>query len=379
DFNGLSWPPITQEIPICLTPGSLAQNIDKALALNYRSAGLQVLRKELFDSTDGKDAARTARMIYEFIEQKRRSRWSTIGTDIHCRKRRLAETCGTTVRRLTHPALTLRNSLRRFARFQLPILLYHNVGPVPVEDPFRLTVPPEEFERQMSLLVSRGYEAILPSEWLARRREGKPPPRKSVLLTFDDGYADLAEYALPVLCEKGLKAAVYVVTTGLGLTNTWDEANGDRTMLLMSADQIREWAGKGIEFGSHSRTHPHLTALSAQELTDEIEGSRDDLETLLGAEVLSFAYPYGDGAESSIVREHLSRTYQLGMTISEGRNPIETNPYELRRVAILPGESMWDFECKLRFGQTLATWAREHLPWTIWTAARLTRHALRAR
>jgi len=198
------------------------------------------------------------------------------------------------------------------------------------------------------------------------------------MVTFDDGYADVVEHAFPVLRRFGLKAAVYVVTKRLGLTNTWDEVNGHRTMRIMSADQIREWAGQGIEFGSHMRTHPHLTSLSAQQLTDEIDGSREDLQNLLGVEVLSFAYPYGDGVDSSVIREKLMRTYLLGVTVREGLNHIETNPYELRRVMILPGDSLKDFERKVRFEKTLATWAHEHLPRPIKTAARLGLGALRA-
>ena len=114
----------------------------------------------------------------------------------------------------------------------------------------------------------------------------------------------------------------------------------------------------------------HLTSLSEQRLTDEIEGSRDDLQSLLGAEALSFAYPYGDGAESSEIREKLIRTYLLGMTVQDGFNYIETNPYELRRIMILPGDSIKDFERKLRFERSMAVRVRQCLPWAVRTAAR---------
>jgi len=169
---------------------------------------------------------------------------------------------------------------------KLPILMYHNVGPLPPADPFCLTVGPDQFERQICYLVSHGYQTICPSDWLAARREGTPLPERPVLLTFDDGYADLAHHAFPVLRRHGLKAAAYVVTRRLGLTNTWDEVVGRPTMRLMAADQVCEFAGQGIEFGSHTRTHPRLTSLSEQRLNEEIEGSRDDLRGLLGAEVM---------------------------------------------------------------------------------------------
>ncbi len=268
---------------------------------------------------------------------------------------------------------------KRGGQPRLPILLYHNVRPLRVKDPFGLSVAPDQFERQMHWIANHGYQTIWPSDWLAAMRAGTPLSEKAVMLTFDDGYADLVEHALPVLRRYGLKAAAYVVTKRVGLTNTWDEVNGLRTMRLMNADQIRESAEQGIEFGSHTRTHPHLTSLDEQRLTDEIEGSRDDLQTLLGGEVLSFAYPFGDGAQSSNVREHLIRTYQLGMTIFEGLNSIETNPYELRRLAILPSDSLQVFERKLHFEKSLVTRLRELLPRPIRAAARMGRRALSER
>ncbi len=262
---------------------------------------------------------------------------------------------------------------------ELPILMYHNVGPLPVQDPFELTVAPDQFERQMCWLASSGYETIWPSDWIATRRGEKPLPSKPVLLTFDDGYAEMAEYAFPILDRLDLKAAVYVVTKRIGLTNTWDEVNGHPTMRLMSADQIRRWARQRIEFGSHTRTHPRLTALNKDRLSDEIGGSREDLEAMLGAEVRSFAYPYGDGAESSNVREHVSRTYHTAMTVIAGRNAIEANPFELRRVRIQPSDSLADFERKLKFNQTMFSDVRRLVPRHIRTAARTGRRALRER
>lgn len=285
---------------------------------------------------------------------------------------------GTTVRWARHPVRTLHDGLRRLWPRRLPILMYHNVGPIPPEDPFALTVAPGQFERQMGWLLARGYQTIWPSDWLAWRNKGKALPRKPVLLTFDDGYAEMAEYAFPVLRRYGLKAAVYVVTRRLGLTNTWDEVGGHRTMRLMTADQVRQWAGNGIEFGSHTRTHPRLSYLSEKQLSEEIGGSRDDLQSLLGTEVRSFAYPYGDGADNSVVREPLRRTYELGLTVWEGLNLVETNPYELRRVMILPFDSLMHFEYKLRFGATVAPpRMRDRIPSPIRKAARPCRRALR--
>jgi peptidoglycan/xylan/chitin deacetylase (PgdA/CDA1 family) len=260
---------------------------------------------------------------------------------------------------------------------KLPILMYHNVGPQPLEDPHCLTVAPAEFDGQMRYLVNHGYQTIWPSDWLSARREGKPLPERPIVLTFDDGYADLVEHAFPVLRRHGLKAAVYIVTRRLGLTNTWDEGvEGYRVMPLMSSDQIRRWADQGIEFGSHTRTHPHLNSLSEERFADEIEGSKDDLESLLGADVLSFAYPYGEGGENGVIRKHVSRVYQLAFSTSRGFDRIDTNPFQLRRFMILPGDTLLEFERKVCLKKTLANLVRERVPSSVRKAMRLGRLAL---
>jgi peptidoglycan/xylan/chitin deacetylase (PgdA/CDA1 family) len=159
-------------------------------------------------------------------------------------------------------------------RKRLPVLLYHHIGPRPPGTFPNLTVSTQEFERQMRWLVHRGYVGIRPSDWLRWLREGTDLPEKAVLITFDDGYADLAEHALPVLRRHGFGAVVFIVTGQVGGTNVWDEAIGSAMHRLMTADQIRYWAAQGIEFGAHSRTHADLTTLTSDKLSDEIVGSK---------------------------------------------------------------------------------------------------------
>ncbi len=222
-----------------------------------------------------------------------------------------------------------------------PALLYHHVGPWKPGTHRGLTVSPIKFERQIRWLGRRGYAGIGPSKWLRWQREGIGLPKKPIMITFDDAYSDIAEYALPILRRYGFEAAVFVVTGRLGGTNTWDEAQGCGTLRLMTAEQIRYWAGQGIEFGAHSRTHPDLTKLSRPELEAEIDGSKNDLATLLGQPVVSFAYPYGqyDDAVSNLVRSH----FDLGFSIVEGINYLRGDPHLLRRTYIGPDDSLFEF------------------------------------
>lgn len=240
------------------------------------------------------------------------------------------------------------SALRGEFGMQLPVLLYHHVGPRRPGTYPVLTVSPHQFERQVKWLKRSGYTGVRPSEWLDWCRTGKPLPRKPVLMTFDDAYADIAEYALPVLHRHGFGAMVAVVTSQIGGTNAWDESQGSETHLLMTAEQIREWAAKGIEFGTHSRTHRDLTTVSETDLQKEVAGSAHELGTLLGAQPRAFAYPYGPYNDRVVhcVRE----SFQLAFTCEEGLSNLRTDPYRLRRTMVLPGESLLGFSCRVRWG-----------------------------
>ncbi len=248
-------------------------------------------------------------------------------------------------------ALTTAGSRQRFeAEFdrRTSVLLYHHVGPWRSGTHRGLTVSPKEFERQMRWLARRGYVGIKPADWLRWQRMGTGLPKKPIIITFDDAYADIAEYALPILRGYGFNAVVFVVTGQLGGTNTWDEAQGCGTLSLMTADQIRYWAGHGIEFGAHSRTHPDLTKLSREECLGEIAGSKDDLTALLGSPVISFAYPYG--RYNDMVYDSVRDHFDCGFSIEEGINYLKGDPLLVRRAYVGPGISQIEFALTVRFG-----------------------------
>lgn len=147
------------------------------------------------------------------------------------------------------------------------------------------------FRRQMRFLARFGYR-VLP---LAEAREGllgrRPLPRRAVVLTFDDGYRDFYEHALPVLEEHGFPATVFAITGALGRRATW---LADTRPELLDGAALRELEARGVEVGSHTHTHPRLSRLPAAEVARELRRSKALLENLLGHEVPSFCYPYGD-------------------------------------------------------------------------------------
>lgn len=244
---------------------------------------------------------------------------------------------------------------------RLPVLLYHNIAFAnsATTDP-SLTISPKQFEKQVRWLAENGYSAIRPSEWLEWCRSGFGLPTKPVLITFDDAYVGVAEYALPLLQQYNFGAVVFVVSKRVGGVNEWERAIGRLgTDRLMTAEQIMEWSEKGIEFGAHSRTHQNLTTLPVQQLAEEIDGSAKDLGTVVGSRIVSFAYPYGPYNECVV--DHVRSSFDLAFTCDQGLNYLQTDPVLLRRSMIHPGDLLIDFACRVRLGWSPVTAIRSRL------------------
>ncbi|WP_432170707.1 polysaccharide deacetylase family protein [Streptomyces sp. 1222.5] len=203
--------------------------------------------------------------------------------------------------------------------------MYHSVGDC-ADDPYRITVTPERLDRQLHWLRRRGLRGVSVAELLAARaRDGG---RDLVGLTFDDGYADFLDNALPLLERWGCTATLFVLPRRLGGDNAWDPL-GPRKPLL-TADGIRRVADAGVEIGSHGLTHVDLTRADDALLTAETTGSRALLEELTGRPVTGFCYPYGtvDRRAVDAVRD---AGYDYACAIDPGRL---NGPHVLPRVHV---------------------------------------------
>ena len=243
------------------------------------------------------------------------------------------------------------HQLRSEFGMQLPVLIYHRVAAERTGLDAGLTLSRQQFERDVRWLSEHGYVGIRPADWLAWLRDGQTLPPKPVLVTFDDAYADLVDNAFPVLLRYGFGAAVFVPTRHIGGTNAWDKHVRFPTYRLMSASQIREWAGRGIEFGAHSRTHSDLTALNKEEIEEEVDGSRRDMVHIVDRQVRCFAYPYGRYDAPSLAA--VERSFDLAFTIEEGLNDLQTNPRLLRRTMVMPGDHVIDLASRVHLGRSL--------------------------
>jgi peptidoglycan/xylan/chitin deacetylase (PgdA/CDA1 family) len=211
-----------------------------------------------------------------------------------------------------------------------------------------MTLSPDQFENQLRVLQRRGYKGISTADWVAWCTEGKALPEKPILLTFDDAYVDLADYAFPMLERYGFGGTVFVVSGQIGGTNAWDEAHSWGGHRLLNAQHIQYWSCHGIEFGSHSRTHPELPGIPPSLVQDEICGSANDLKSLLGTPVGPFAYPYGE--YNSFVYQQVAREFPVAFTTEEGLNTLSTDPLLLRRTMVQRTDTKLDFLLRTRYG-----------------------------
>jgi peptidoglycan/xylan/chitin deacetylase (PgdA/CDA1 family) len=181
---------------------------------------------------------------------------------------------------------------------QVPlILMYHRVAEVAENS---LCVTPSRFAEQMAWLKRHGLRGVGVGTLVDAMRAGRQ--RGLVGITFDDGYVNLLEAALPALLSHGFTATMFIVSGLLGGTTEWYDGP---VWPLMSAEQVSELVAAGMEIGSHSITHLRLAGADADQLKAEVSDSRASLSDLIGASIRGFAYPYGsmDTAAQHAVRD----------------------------------------------------------------------------
>ena len=228
------------------------------------------------------------------------------------------------------------------------ILMYHAIG-VRGEAASRFIVPEQRLRRQLRSLA-RGRRPVLGLAELADHLQaGRLPPAGAVAITLDDGFADNAMLAAPLLRRFGFPATVFVVSDRVGASADWDGAGELAGRPLLDWPGIEELAAGGLEVGAHSRTHPRLPELAPEEAADEIVGSRDAVSARLGLPVRSFCYPYGR-TSSGVVRTVAGAGFACACGVDRGLNYPGTPLHELRRVPVDGDASMLRFALGVRFG-----------------------------
>lgn len=214
------------------------------------------------------------------------------------------------------------------------ILTYHSVGIRNHE----MNVAPDAFRSQMEWLVAN--HPVIP---LSKAAGGTP----GVAITFDDGYRDVLQNAVPVLKKLGLPATIFIVSASIG--GVLDHDIDPTTSALMNRDEIKTAQAMGMEIGAHGLTHTRLAQLQEDDQHREIAECRRILEEVLGHPPQAFAYPYGAETDYSNITMRLVENCGFRYAVSNryGANPHGADRLALRRIWIDATDTLAMFKAKV--------------------------------
>ena len=223
------------------------------------------------------------------------------------------------------------------------ILCYHALSPTWPAD---IAARPDEFEKQISHLVDKGWQAVTFSDALSAKGNGKV-----VSITFDDAFTSVFDLAFPILERYSLIATLFVPTRFVDSdepmvwdgTSQWLELGHRDELRCMSSAQIRRLADSGWEIGAHSYDHPHLTTVDDSEVERQLRSSKERCEEITGDRCRSFAYPYGDAdgrVERAVAAAHFESAAGLDPDLSR------SSRFYRPRSGIYRGDDFFRFRLK---------------------------------
>jgi peptidoglycan/xylan/chitin deacetylase (PgdA/CDA1 family) len=230
--------------------------------------------------------------------------------------------------------------------------MYHQVTPRPVPVFRKYAVTPKDFAAQMNWLALAGYIPINFDVLLRYRSGHSTMPPRPIIITFDDGFQDCSDYAVPILQAHGFTAVFYLVAGLIGQTSQWLLRERGLELPLMDWTAVRRLQAAGFQCGAHSMSHSRLTHLSSGACRNELLESRRLLEDYLGYEVRHLAYPHGSFNER--VRAIVVETgYLSACSVRIGLSAPDDDPLALPRVPVCGQDSLLDFICRLHTARSL--------------------------
>lgn len=262
------------------------------------------------------------------------------------------------------------------------VLMYHSVDDF--DSP--ISVSPALLAKQMDYLVAKGYVTWTASRFVDAVRTGEKLPRRLVVLTFDDGYVNNVTHALPILEQRGLCATMFMVTHNTGAAPRWanrdlerirrqidedfsggpeDKKRTEEAVMATLTEKIATWEQlqgtpvRGLEILSHTRTHCFMDDVDDPQLTDELAGSRADLEQHGLGTSNSLAWPYGKYDDKAIEAARAAG-YQ-GAFLGEYHWELRhfPDPWRIHRVGVDGSRGLFGFAFTLGWGQDLLAWVKQ--------------------
>lgn len=205
---------------------------------------------------------------------------------------------------------------------RIPILMYHSICN---DDPNNsLMIPTEMFAEQMEWLRENDFTAMSMDEVIEAMNTGKVPKRP-VLITFDDGYADNYINAFSELKNNNLKGTFFIIS------DTITEEGG----YYMSTSMLKEMKEAGMEIENHTANHLELNNLSREDAIDSIKRGQEFLRSVIGSNGNYLCYPVGRYSDETIeIQKELG--IKAALTTQGGISSIADGKYELKRIRISP-------------------------------------------
>jgi peptidoglycan/xylan/chitin deacetylase (PgdA/CDA1 family) len=220
------------------------------------------------------------------------------------------------------------------------VLMYHGFTATDrIDDPSQLFVSTEHFREHLRLIQRRSPIGL--DTYLAAL-DGRRAPRRSVLLTIDDGYRSVPELAAPLLAAARVPAVLFVLSERMGASADWDPAYPEES--LADADTLRQLPAMGIELGVHGADHTRMLELSDSELRRQTSEARARIGDLTGSPPRAFAYPYGSFDERSW-RAVAAAGFDVGFSVFDDRDRFAISRADVTasdtpltlRIKLLPG------------------------------------------
>ncbi len=217
----------------------------------------------------------------------------------------------------------------------VPILVYHNLDRAAKG---KLIQSAASFEQQMRYLKTEGYRPITMGDFLEFTRMGRQLPKKSVVLTFDDGYKSFKLFAYPVLKELGFAATLFVYTDYVGTGRN-----------ALSWQELKDLQAEGFEVQAHSKTHTDLRRAPGEtsvqferRMQAELALPRDMFKRQLGQTPETLAYPYGRW-DTDVLKQVKASGYLAAFTVRRQANPSFVSPLTIHRSQIYADMTLEDF------------------------------------
>ncbi len=171
------------------------------------------------------------------------------------------------------------NSSLIYNNESVPVLMYHSIGKAKF-NPY--VVSTDRFNLDMQYLNENGFTTLSTDELYDFMANNKPIPKKSVLITFDDGYEDNYTNAFPILKKYNFKATIFVITSTI-----------DKSKHYLSSAQLKEMQSNGIDIESHTNLHDKLGTYSYDAQIKTLKISKQYIEKTLNKTVKYISYPFG--------------------------------------------------------------------------------------